>query len=120
MPQMAYVSCRPEDRAHADKIMDWWRQGQLGSGWTLAAGAGEGRRGTLSVHLQNSTALILIVGEGSAANEGVGAEVNHARTQRKQLILVRPPGGSAALPRLAEGRPLCDFHPAKLRAALEK
>src|SRR5687768_16486854 len=49
MPQMAYVSCRPEDRAHADKIMEWWRQGQLGSGWTLAAGAGEGRRGTLSV-----------------------------------------------------------------------
>jgi hypothetical protein len=120
MPQMAYVSCRPEDRAHADKIMDWWRQGQLGSGWTLAAGAGEGRGGTLSVHLLNATALILIVGAGTAAQAGVDDEVNHALTQRKKLLLVRPPGGTGALPRLAEGRPVCDFHPAKIRAALEK
>src|SRR2546430_704968 len=120
MPQMAYVSCLPEDQRHADKIMEWWRQGLLGSGWTLSAAAGGAGRGTLSVHLLNAAALVLVVGAGTAQKDAVNDEVNHVLVQRKRLILVRPPGGSGALPRLAEGQPLCDFHPARIRQALEK
>lgn len=120
MPQ-AYISCLPEDRGHADKILDWWRAGLLGSGWTIAASQGEApRRGVINVLLQNAAALILIVGAGTAQKDGITDEVNHVLVGGKRLVLLRPPGGSGAPPKLCADRPFCDFHPAKIRAALER
>jgi hypothetical protein len=122
MPRF-FVSYVYEDKAYRDQIADWYRRGMLGS-WEPVYETEDVRPGGwhavqrhLSPLIQQSHALVVIVGNDTHNHNPIAYEVQNARSAGRAIVSVRIPNTYGAAPPSVPP-PSVRFSPSDLVAAL--
>jgi hypothetical protein len=123
---LLFISYAEKDRQYHDRLVEWAKQGLLGTDRAVSVPSGDvarpahrGLHGHIGVHLLTANAMILLVGNDTHTCEWINNELNHVLTQRKKLVVVRLPGTNGPLPRVAVGQRTVPFTPAAIKSALD-
>jgi hypothetical protein len=125
MTASIFVSHVFEDSWACEVVRQWIDSGRLGPGVVYAGESKDLRslgkeavRAHLSPLIRGASTVLLLVGNDTHNHDWISYEVAHARSLRKELVAIRLPNTTGALPQEAGGYSLVAFEPNAVRTAM--
>jgi hypothetical protein len=117
MSKSIFISCVFEDSHRVDKIKKWAADRRLGDVVITQETEDKRQQGKESIKkhiqskIQGATVILVLVGEDTHNHEWIEVEVELANSFHKEIICVRVPHTTGAIPPLLANKRLIGFDP---------
>jgi hypothetical protein len=121
MSKSIFISCVHEDSHRIKSIENWAASGRLGHvaiTYEIEDKRPEGKEAIkqyIKSKINGAAVILVLVGQDTHNHEWIGAEVELANSYHKEIICVKIPNSTGAVPHLLTSKRLVSFNPEAIK-----